>query len=161
MTRMMKLTDIALHAALLPVALLAVSSAAVAHARNADPFAYSFKMTPEEGPIDPRIDHRYTARWTACQKHASVTRENAACFEAEFVRQDAVLNQVWKRTIARLPTVSRRPLLAAQRQWIAARDPFCRSFSDGFGQGTIAPVAYSNCRVEQTIRRTIWLEQLG
>jgi hypothetical protein len=52
-------------------------------------------------------------------------------------------------------------LLNAQRKWIAARDPFCKAIADGFKGGTIAPVVYSDCRVEQTIRRTIWLEGLA
>lgn len=61
------------------------------------------------------------------QKRAQITQENAACLEAEFIRQDAALNKAWKAALARLPAATHTPLLTAQRQWIAARDPFCRA----------------------------------
>jgi len=128
--------------------------------RAADLFDYKLKVTPEEGPVDPAIDKRYSASFTACQKRALMTEENAACFEAEFVRQDAALNQTWKATLDRLPPTLHGPLRAAQRKWVAARDPFCMKNSDGFSGGTIAPVVYVSCRVELTIRRTMWLEGL-
>ncbi|GAA0326954.1 hypothetical protein GCM10009087_41500 [Sphingomonas oligophenolica] len=129
-------------------------------AERRNPFAYTMKMTPEEGQIDPAIEKHYTVEFDRCQKAAVITRENAACFDAEFTRQDTALNRIWKETNRRLKAAAHGPLLAAQRKWISERDPFCRSIADGFKGGTIAPVVYSNCRVEQTIRRTIWLEGL-
>jgi uncharacterized protein YecT (DUF1311 family) len=125
-----------------------------------DPFEYHMEATPEEGQVDPVIQKRYSAQWAACQERARVTYEHATCFEAEFVRQDAALNQAWKSTLKRMPSAMHGPLLTAQRKWVAARDPFCRADSDGFKGGTIAPIVYVDCRVELTIRRTIWLEQL-
>jgi uncharacterized protein YecT (DUF1311 family) len=52
------------------------------------------------------------------------------------------------------------PLRQAQRNWISSRDPFCKNVAGSFDGGTIAPVAYTYCRAELTIRRTIWLEHL-
>ena len=129
-----------------------------ADAQTSDPFEYKLEVTPEEGPVDPAIDGRFTKQFADCQERAQITQENAACLEAEFVRQDAALNKAWKDALGRLPAATHKPLLTAQRKWIAARDPFCRADSDG--PGTIAPVEYSSCRVELTIRRTIWLENL-
>ncbi len=123
-------------------------------------FPYKLEITPEEGPTNPAITQRYTPIFAACQKRAVTTQDNAACFAAEFTRQDATLNHVWRETLNHLPAATRPALLAAQRKWIAARDPFCKSDVEGFGAGTIAPVAYVDCRVELTIRRTMWLEQL-
>jgi hypothetical protein len=37
---------------------------------------------------------------------------------------------------------------------------FCKSKAAEFSGGTIAPVVYLDCRVEQTIRRTMWLSAL-
>jgi uncharacterized protein YecT (DUF1311 family) len=144
----------------LSAAALAASLAAALPARAGDPFAYKLEVTPEEGQADPAVRGRYTAQFAACQKRARVTYENAACFEAEFTRQDAALNRVWKATFERTPHAMRKPLLAAQRRWIAGRDPFCREDADGFKGGTIVPIVYSDCRVELTIRRTMWLERL-
>lgn len=134
--------------------------ALLAAAPQDGPFAYRMEVTPEEGPLNPAIERRYTPALKRCQDRATVTYEIAACFEAEFTRQDAILNRTWRTTLARLPAAKHQPLLAAQRKWIAARDPFCREDVEGFGNGTIAPVAYSNCRAELTIRRTMWLERL-
>jgi len=100
----------------------------------------------------------YTTVYADCQKQAQTTQESAACLQAEFARQDAALNLAWKAALARLPAATHTPLLKAQRKWIAARDPFCQAESDG--GGTIAPVEYVDCRVELTIRRTMWLENL-
>jgi len=130
------------------------------HARAASRFDYKMVVTPEEGPIGPKIDGRYTPSFGACQKRARGTSQNADCFEAEFRRQDDKLNETWRATLPRFATAARQSLLAAQRKWVKDRDPFCVKASDGFSGGTIAPVVYSNCRVELTIRRTIWLEDL-
>ncbi len=147
------------EAALLAVA-LALSTGVLGQARAIDPFDYKMTVTPEEGPVDPKIDSQYTASFSACQKRAQVTSQNADCFEAEFRRQDAKLNEIWRATLPRFAPKARRSLLEAQRKWIQGRDPFCMKDSDGFSGGTIAPVVYSSCRVELTIRRTIWLKQL-
>jgi uncharacterized protein YecT (DUF1311 family) len=140
--------------------LLALLTAAPFSAQAADRFAYQFKETPEEGPIDPAVQKHYTAAWTACQARGVTTLDYEACFEAEFARQDAKLNRVWKATLGRLPADVHGPLVEAQRKWIAARNPFCTKVSDGFKGGTIEPIVYEDCRVEQTIRRTMWLEAL-
>ena len=129
-------------------------------AAPADRFAYRLFVTEEQDPVDPAVNARYTRAFAACQDKAQITSENAACFEAEFARQDAALNAAWKGAFARVTGPDHARLLAAQRAWLAGRDPFCRKDSDAFSGGTIAPVIYSSCRVELTIRRTIWLERL-
>ena len=130
----------------------------MADAQKSDPFEYKLEVTPEEGPVDDAVRKRYSTAYVDCQKQAHITEQNAACLEAEFIRQDAALNKAWKAALGRLPAPMHTPLLKAQRKWIAARDPFCQANSDS--GGTIAPVAYVDCRVELTIRRTMWLEQL-
>ena len=134
--------------------------AAPVRAQERDPFPYKLKMTPEEGRRDPAIEGRYTRQWKACQHRALTTRQNEACFKAEFARQDAALNRSWKAALGRLRPGAHQPLLRAQRKWIAARDSFCKSVADSFDGGSITPVAYLDCEVEQSIRRAIWLENL-
>lgn len=124
------------------------------------PFAYKMYVTPEEGPVDPVVDRRYSAAFAACNDRAQVTQQTAQCFEDEFDRQDANLNAAWKAALGRVPRTSHPALIAAQRRWISTRDPFCKTESDGYAGGSIVPVIYSSCRVELTIRRTIWLENL-
>ena len=90
-----------------------------------------FEFEAEEGPVAPAIERRYTKEFDDCQERAQITQENAACLEAEFIRQDAALNKAWKAALGRLPAATHTPLLTAQRKWIAARDPFCRADADG------------------------------
>jgi uncharacterized protein YecT (DUF1311 family) len=130
------------------------------HAGQPQPFTYEFLTTPVEGPQNPAIDERYTAQWSACQKRAVSTQANEACFAAEFARHDKVLNRTWRTALARIAPQLRGQLVTAQRKWIVERDPFCNSEADRFRGGTIVPVVYLHCRVEETIRRTLWLEQL-
>lgn len=142
----------------LAVAVISLMLVAQGKAATTDPFAYKFEMTPEEGPLNPAVEERYTAAFGQCQKLAVTTRDHAFCYEDEFARQDKRLNRAWHATSARIIPTLRGRLRAAQRQWIAERDAFCLSKSDEFRGGTIAPVVYANCRVEQTVRRTLWLE---
>ena len=144
----------------LAMSTLIILASAALRAERPAPFAYAMKMTPEEGPTDPVVERRYTAKFTSCQKIAVTTQDSAACYENEFTRQDAALNRAWRTTIGRFSKNMRGPLLAAQRKWISDRDPFCKSIADGFKGGTIMPIIYSDCRVEQTIRRTMWSEKL-
>ena len=156
----MRPTLLRVCAVLSSVASLGTSIATPLYASGSDPFAYKLEFGGELDKEDTAVSKRYTALFEACQKRAFIEHENVACFDAEFVRQDAELNRAWKIALGRLPAMTRKPLLIAQRKWIAARDPFCKTIEDGLSGGTIAPVSYSDCRVEQTIRRTVWLENL-
>ena len=131
-----------------------------AEGKQAGMFQYRFVMTPEEGPLDPAIEQRHSREFDQCQARAVSTRDNEACFAAEFARQDEHLNRVWRQTLERIGPRLRAQLVSAQRNWIAKRDPFCGSKADEFRGGTIVPIVYEDCRVEQTIRRTMWLEGL-
>lgn len=138
---------------------LALVLAAAPAAALLPPFRLA--MTPEEGPLDPAVQARYTPALRTCQDRAATTDDNARCFAAEADRQDAALNRAWRTVRARLAPARKPELLASQRQWIAARDPFCTKVADAFTGGTIHSLIWFNCKAEQAIRRTIWLEQLG
>jgi uncharacterized protein YecT (DUF1311 family) len=121
---------------------------------------YRMVMTPEEGPVDRTVEARYTAAFHACQDRSVTTDDNAHCYLDESDRQDGRLNATWRTVFAATPPAQREALRAAQRRWIAARDPFCWKVADEFSGGTIMPVIYHNCQAEQAIRRTMWLEGL-
>ena len=137
---------------------LALAAAAPAGAALPD---YRLGMTPEEGPLDPAVQARYTPALKTCQDRAATTDENARCFAAEAQRQDAALNQAWRRVWTPLPAARKAELLANQRKWIAARDPFCTRVADEFAGGTIHSLIWFSCNAEQSIRRSLWLEKLG
>jgi uncharacterized protein YecT (DUF1311 family) len=130
-----------------------------AQAQRADRFAHEFVSEPVEGSRNPAVDKRYTAQFQPCQDKARLTHSHEACFAAEFARQDKLLNRIWRKTLPRFDASSRAQLLAAQRKWVAKRDPFCSSEAERFSGGTIMTVVYLHCRVEETIKRTMWLEK--
>lgn len=144
-------------------ALLAIALAVgctVPVAAGSAPFAYYLEVTPEEGPLVPAVEARYTRAYRDCGDKAVTTADSANCLEAEFLRQDERLNASWTSTFARITGPRHRALLSAQRRWLAGRDPFCDKRANEFAGGTIVPVIWSGCRVELTIRRTMWLETL-
>ena len=123
------------------------------------PFAYHMDKTPEEGPVDPAVTGRYTRAWRQCSSGTANSAILANCLRAEFGREDLQLNLAWRKALRRVPPGRHQMLVDAQRRWIASRDPFCKSFVDGL-RGSLSPIAYWDCRVEVTIRRTMWLEKL-
>ena len=128
---------------------------------GAAPYAYKLVLTPPEGPSDPSVEARYTHQLMACLEADATTIAMADCHVEEFDRQDAALNAAWKRAFPRQSKANQAALRTAQRQWVVARDPFCRKQADSYSGGSIAPIIYVSCRTELTIRRTIWLEQLA
>jgi uncharacterized protein YecT (DUF1311 family) len=129
-------------------------------AASSEHYSFKLELTPEEGPRDLAIEGRKSLEWGTCVQGAQTTQQSAACQSDEFLRRDSELNRVWRVTFGRVAPVKRPALLAAQRRWLAARDPFCRKESERYSGGTIAPIIYASCRVELTIRRTIWLEAI-
>lgn len=121
---------------------------------------YEMHVPSEAETVDPAVTRRYTIGLAACQKQASTTQANAECFEAEFRRQDSALNGLWRSLSVRASAKVRIPLLGAQRRWSVDRDPFCKASADASTSGTATPLIYSSCRVDETIRRMIWLEGL-
>jgi len=133
---------------------------AVPAAAAGDPFAYRLEVTPEEGPLVPAVEARYTRAYRECGDKGVTTSDAAECLESEFARQDKVLNATRKATFARITGPRHQALLSAQRRWVAQREPFCEKLVNEFTGGTIVPVIWSSCRTELTIRRIMWLETL-
>ena len=74
--------------------------------------------------------------------------------------QDLRLNQQWRKTLARLKPEAIAALRVAERAWIKGRDKHCHLASDEYAGGSLAGIAFGDCMVTETIRRTIWLEKL-
>ena len=110
----------------------------------------------------PQIEARYTADYRNCLSDPALnTISQDQCNAAEISRQDAALNATWKATLARLAPARVAELRQAERHWIAARKGYCdRAAKEGEG-GTIATLLYGQCMIDETIRRTLWLERLG
>jgi uncharacterized protein YecT (DUF1311 family) len=142
----------------LAVALVAISASASA---ALPPFSFDpiLSMT-DPGKPHPEIEARYTAAFKACLAPAFSNMDMQACDGDEMTRQDATLNAVWKSTLVRFQTPLRiAELRRAERMWIGGREKHCQKASRE-AEGTLSGVLYGQCMIDETIRRTIWLENL-
>jgi uncharacterized protein YecT (DUF1311 family) len=89
---------------------------------------------------------------TCLEKSNGVTVEMINCILAETRRQDARLNENYKRLISRLATERKNALVEAQRAWIKFRDANCGFYADPDG-GSAARVAANECFLNATADR--------
>jgi len=120
--------------------------------------AYSFGpilTLADPAPHHPEIDARYTPAHRRCLARPDLnTMLHDQCNGQEMKRQDARRNAVWAKT-------ARQPALRnAERAWIAERQKHCLLQSKEAEGGSLEAIEYSACMIDETIRRTIWLEKL-
>ena len=90
-------------------------------------------------------DREMTQEYSTCLgKSNGVTIEMINCMLAETRRQDARLNENYKRLISKLPTERKNALVEAQRAWIKFRDANCGFYADPEG-GSAARVTAHEC----------------
>jgi uncharacterized protein YecT (DUF1311 family) len=105
-----------------------------------------------------QIEQRYTRIYNECvDASGGVTADMMDCSAAEIDRQDARLNQAYVMVMRPLPQPKKRVLRNLQRSWIVQRDARCHTAIRG-NDGTAANLIYSGCILDETIRRTIFLE---
>ncbi|MDE1914904.1 MAG: DUF1311 domain-containing protein [Sphingomonadales bacterium] len=110
------------------------------------------------------IEQRYTATYNRCMNTGDagqgVTSAMMACTEAERNFQDGKLNQVYKMVISRLPATRQDDLRRSERNWIKVRDAVCaKELTGEFAGGSMSRVTWLGCLVDETIKRTMALEQ--
>ena len=91
-------------------------------------------MVRESDAAEREMTQEYS---TCLGKSNGVTIEMINCMLAETRRQDARLNENYKRLISKLPTVRKTALVEAQRAWIKFRDANCGFYADPEG-GSVA-----------------------
>jgi uncharacterized protein YecT (DUF1311 family) len=82
------------------------------------------------------------------------------CILAETRRQDARLNENYKRLISKLATERKNALVEAQRAWIKFRDANCGFYADPEG-GSAARVTAHECFLNATVDRAKELRLLA
>ena len=90
-------------------------------------------------------DREMTQEYATCLgKSNGVTIEMINCILAETRRQDARLNENYKRLISRLATARKNALVEAQRAWIRFRDANCGFYADPEGgSAAIIPAVFA------------------
>ena len=96
---------------------------------------------------------------TCIDKSNGVTSEMLDCISAEHERQDARLNENYKRLISKLSPKRKEQLLEAQRAWVKFRDANCRFYYDPEG-GPAAHLAGTDCMLQATADRATELKDL-
>jgi uncharacterized protein YecT (DUF1311 family) len=110
----------------------------------------------------PQIEARYTALYRSCLADPALnTIRHDQCNAAEMARQDATLNATWKATLARLAPPRIAAVRQAERGWIAARKQHCDLAAKEGEGGTLATLLYGQCMIDETVRRTLWLERIA
>ncbi|RQW38953.1 lysozyme inhibitor LprI family protein [Novosphingobium sp. LASN5T] len=128
-----------------PVAIILATSAA--HAASKTPF-----------------ERRYSETYNRCMDTGDaaqgITSGMIACTEAERHFQDGKLNQAYKMVISRLPASRQDDLRRSERNWIKARDSICaKELTGEFVGGSMSHVTWLGCLMDETIKRTMALEQ--
>jgi len=96
---------------------------------------------------------------TCMDKSKGVTPEMMDCMSAETARQDARLNENYKRLMSKVSAKRKKTLLEAQRAWIKFRDLNCEFYYDPDG-GTAARLASNDCFLQATADRAKELKNL-
>src|SRR5262249_37799742 len=111
-----------------------------------------FLSTPPVAAADREMTQEYS---TCLEKSNGVTIEMINCILAETRRQDARLNENYKRLISKLATERKNALVEAQRAWIRFRDAKCVFY------GPAARVTAHECFLNATVDRAKELRLLA
>jgi uncharacterized protein YecT (DUF1311 family) len=107
------------------------------------------------------VEASYSATFRHCMASGDaangVTSAMMNCLGAENELQDKQLNRTYKLVMDRSDPAQKDALRKSERAWIAQREATCRNQSDEPGGGTASALTYSNCFLDETIRRTGWL----
>jgi uncharacterized protein YecT (DUF1311 family) len=105
-----------------------------------------------------QIEKRYTQTYSDCMDTSEgVTSSMMDCIGAEIEVQDGRLNQAYVMVMRPLPKPRKDTLRGLQRTWIKQRDAKCKRAIADEG-GSMGSIIYADCILDQTIKRTIFLE---
>ena len=121
-------------------------------------FIAALAATSASAQIQTQVEKRYTRGYSECMdKSGGVTVKMMNCTAAEIDIQDAELNQAYVMVMRPLPKPRKDTLRGLQRSWIKQRDAKCQRAIADEG-GSMAGLIYSGCILDETIKRTIFLE---
>ena len=99
------------------------------------------------------------AQMQACASAQTQTEMNT-CAAGQYQKDDAAMNQIYQRLLAKLTDAQQKQLLVdAERAWIAYRDQECAFETSGSAGGSIHPMIQSDCLDEKTTVHTAELSR--
>lgn len=88
-----------------------------------------------------------------CNKNTTIGMEG--CAEGQLLRADQRLNQQVAIVFGLFRTKSQKlEFVKAEHAWFTYRGNDCQSLSDIYEGGTLAPVAFANCEVQDDLARS-------
>lgn len=106
-----------------------------------------------------QIERRHTPALERCIEASGYgDAAMTECYDIELSVQDGRLNQAYKMVMQRLPAPRKTALRNEERAWIKRRDALCQRHAAPEAGGTMYDVMLSSCLVDETIKRTIALE---
>jgi uncharacterized protein YecT (DUF1311 family) len=115
-----------------------------------------FLSSPPVAAADREMTQEYS---TCIAQSNGVTVEMINCILAETGRQDARLNENYRRLLSKQRTERKNTLIEAQRAWIKFRDANCGFYGDPEG-GSAARMAANECFLNATADRAKELQLL-
>ena len=113
---------------------------------------------------DDDLSKEYSKEYSVCIDNSKgVTPELLACNGDEFDRQDARLNDNYKKLMSKLSRNQKKVLLDGQRAWIILRKTNCELFyqhAGGPDGGSFARLEFGACYLTMTVARTKELKDL-
>jgi uncharacterized protein YecT (DUF1311 family) len=106
---------------------------------------------------DPEFSKEFS---TCIDKSGGVTPEMIDCISGETKRQDALLNENYRKLMASVSAGRKQALQEAERAWIKFRDTNCDFYYDPDG-GSAARIEASDCLLRMTADRAKELAQLA
>lgn len=107
------------------------------------------------------VEAQYSPAFNHCMAtgdaRRGITVAIMSCLGLENDRQDVQLNRAYRLAMARLAPRRRAQLQQSERAWLRTRERTCDAQS-GEDDGTAAMMTLSNCFLDETIRRRVWLE---
>jgi uncharacterized protein YecT (DUF1311 family) len=121
--------------------------------------AMAVALLASTGPA-AATDGNLTQEYSTCLNQSNgVTAEMTNCILAETARQDAKLNERYKKLISKLSKQRQTALIEAQRAWIRFRDANCGFYDDPEG-GSAARLIANECFLKAIVDRAEELKLL-
>jgi uncharacterized protein YecT (DUF1311 family) len=109
--------------------------------------------------LNTEVGRRYTRSYIQCYDQFIEGPRRWGCARDEYSRQDAILHTAFKRLVGRLAPARRTALRKSEQAWLAERDAKCGPLEplQVFDPSAEKPDIW--CSLDETIKRTIWLER--
>jgi uncharacterized protein YecT (DUF1311 family) len=97
---------------------------------------------------------KLSATYDKCMDRSKgVTVEMHDCIDAEYERQDARLNDVYKSAMARLSPAEQTKLRNTERAWLKTIKTHCDHAGDDNQGGTLQVIEIADCYLKETAKR--------